>query len=510
MDKKRVLINLTSNILSFIVQLGINFILTPIIVMKVGDAAYGFVGLANNFVSYATIFTIVINSMASRYITVEYVNKKKEEANKYYSSVFFMNVILSILILIFTIIFIININSLLNIPGNLIIDVKMTFVLSFINLALSLFNTVFNIAAFVSNRIDLTSFRNIIGNFIKTLVLIFLFSLFKPKIYYIVLSTVIMTLYLLISNYKLSKKLCPDLIIKKDKFDYNNIKILAKSGIWNSINSLSKTLLTGLDLLIANIFVGPFEMGVLSIAKTIPTAVESLLATFSNTFNPQFVLLYSEGKKEELLKTVNFSLKIIGLIMLVPLAGVIAFGVPFFHLWLPAKTNEEIIKIQILSILSMLPFIVSASNYTLFVLDSVTNKLKRPVIATLVMSISSTITTIILLKVTNLGIYAIAGVSSIYWIFKVFFFNTINAAANIHVKWYTFFLPFIKNLCCFFIILIFFIFINRIITINSWISFGTNMLIFGIIGYIFCFLFLLSKEEKNKLLEKLKLRKARS
>ncbi len=504
MDKKRVLINLVSNILSFIIQLGINFIVTPIIVLKVGDAAYGFVGLANNFVSYANIFTIVINSMASRFITVEYVKDKKDEANKYYSSVFFMNIIMSILIFVVTTIFIMNIDVLLNVPQELLGDVKITFVLSFINLILSLFNTIFNVAAFVSNRIDLSAIRNIAGNLIKTILLILMFVLFRARIYYIVLSTIIMSLFLIISNYRLSKKLCPDLVIKKEFFEFKYVKVLAKSGIWNSINSLSKTLLTGLDLLMANLFVGPVGMGILSIAKTIPTAIENLLATFSNTFNPQFVLLYSKGNKEELIHTVNYSLKIIGLIMLVPLAGIIAFGIPFFHLWLPAKSDQEIINIQILSILSILPFIISASNYTLFVLDSVTNKLKRPVIATFIMSLLSTVTTIILLKITDWGVFAIAGVSSMYWIIKVFFFNTINAAINLNIKWYTFFRPFLKNLLCFSLVLVFYVLINNMIAIYSYFDFILYVGIFGIIGYIFCFLFLLSKNEKDKFLKKLK------
>ena len=506
MDKKRVLINLASNILSFVIQLCINFIITPIIVLKVGDAAYGFVGLANNFVSYATIVTIVINSMASRFITVEYVKNNKESANRYYSSVFYMNLLLSLFILLFTIIFIANINVLLNVPNELLNDVKITFVLSFINLILSLFNTIFNVSAFVKNRIDLSALRNIAGNILKTALLVILFAFFHAKIYFIVLSTVIMTIYLIISNYRLSKKLCSDLVIDKKYFDIKYIKTLAKSGIWNSINSLSKTLLTGLDLLIANLFVGPILMGVLSVAKTIPTAIESLLATFSNTFNPQFVLLYSKGKTDDLIYTVNYSLKIIGLIMLVPLAGVIAFGVPFFHLWLPGKSHNEIIQLQILSILSMLPFIVSASNYTLFVLDSVTNKLKRPVIATFIMSILSTITTILLLKFTDLGIYAIAGVSSFYWIIKVFFFNTINASINLNIKWYTFFPPFFKNLLCFVVVLLFFAFVGNYIVIDSWLKFLISVVFYGLIGYVFCFQFLLSNSEKKALLTKIQIK----
>jgi len=105
MNKKRILTNLISNIISFLVQLCINFILTPIIVVKVGDAAYGFVGLANNFVSYAAIITLVINSMAGRFITIEYVKKNEEKVNQYYSSIFFINAILAIIITIFSAVF---------------------------------------------------------------------------------------------------------------------------------------------------------------------------------------------------------------------------------------------------------------------------------------------------------------------------------------------------------------------------------------------------------------------
>ena len=89
MKKKQVFINLVSNIISFIIHLGISFLLTPVLIKKVGNSAYGFIGLANNFVSYANIFTIVINSMASRFITYETAKNNNEQANKDYSSVFF-------------------------------------------------------------------------------------------------------------------------------------------------------------------------------------------------------------------------------------------------------------------------------------------------------------------------------------------------------------------------------------------------------------------------------------
>ena len=90
--KKRVMINLICNIASFIIQLVINFAISSILVEKVGDAAYGFVGLSTNFISYATIFTAALNSMAGRFVSYEVNQGKVESANKYYSSVFFANI----------------------------------------------------------------------------------------------------------------------------------------------------------------------------------------------------------------------------------------------------------------------------------------------------------------------------------------------------------------------------------------------------------------------------------
>ena len=86
--KKRLFINLTASIVSFFVQLAINFFLSPYLVEHLGDAAYGFIGLANNFVSYASILTVALNSMASRFISIEINRQNHKKANEYYSSIF--------------------------------------------------------------------------------------------------------------------------------------------------------------------------------------------------------------------------------------------------------------------------------------------------------------------------------------------------------------------------------------------------------------------------------------
>ena len=501
MKNKRLLINLISNIISFLLQLGINFILTPIITEKVGDAAYGFIGLANNFVSYATILTVIINSMASRFITLELNKENIKKANKYFSSVLVMDIIMSIIVIIASVGIILNLNLFLDIPENLKFDVQLTFTLAFINLILSIMNTVFSIASFAKNRLDLEAIRNIIANIIKAIFLITVFSIFTPKIYYITIGGVLYSIIIIIANIRLTRKLAPELKYSVKNCDKDSICQLIKSGAWNAINTLGKTLLTGLDLLIANMFVGADAMGILSIAKTIPTSIENLLATISNIFSPQFIMLYSKRKIKELIKVVNFSIKIISFIMIVPLAGFMVFGNDFFSLWLPTKTQTEIQLIQVLSVLSLLPYIISSCNYSLFILDTTTNKLKKPVLATLIMSVISTVVTLIGLKNTKLGIYAVAGISSIFWCIKVFFFNTINAAKNLRVKWYTFYPQYLKNLLVFIIILVLFDLLKKYFIIKSWMKLILVAIIFAILGYGVTFLMLFKKDEKKKILD---------
>ena len=99
-NKKRFVVNMVTQILSFAVNLGINFFLSSYIVNAIGAEVYGFVGLANNFVSYAQIFTVAFNAMLSRFVTVKMVRQEYEDANRYITSVTLCNMAISLILLL--------------------------------------------------------------------------------------------------------------------------------------------------------------------------------------------------------------------------------------------------------------------------------------------------------------------------------------------------------------------------------------------------------------------------
>ena len=94
-EKKSISINLIASIVVLIVNLGINFFLTPYVTGRLGTEAYGFASLASNFVNYATLLTIALNSMSGRFISIAIHKGKEKEADEYFSSVFFHFICLS-------------------------------------------------------------------------------------------------------------------------------------------------------------------------------------------------------------------------------------------------------------------------------------------------------------------------------------------------------------------------------------------------------------------------------
>ena len=77
--EKQLFINLISSAVVLLTDLLINFFLSPYIVKNISVEANGYVQLANNFVTYATLLVTVVNSMAGRFITIAYHSKNYEK-----------------------------------------------------------------------------------------------------------------------------------------------------------------------------------------------------------------------------------------------------------------------------------------------------------------------------------------------------------------------------------------------------------------------------------------------
>ncbi len=510
-SSKQMTINLLASIISFGVNMAINFFLTPYLVQALGTESYGFIGLANNFVQYATIITSALNSMSGRFISIAYHQGDKEKASKLFSSVLVADLFLAGVMLLAAGLFTCYLDVFLDVPQTLIGSVKITFGVTFLTFVISVVTAIFTTATFVKNRLEINSIRDIISNLLKIALIVLLFTCFPPQLYFIALATLASGVFLLLTNITVKKKILPDVQISIKNFKIKYVKIILAAGLWMSLAQLSNALISGVDLLICNLALGATMMGILSIAKTIPHCISSLIATIGGVFAPHYTILYAKNDIKGLVKEVNFTSRILSFILTVPIAGFIAFGYEFYTLWQPSKTPEEIQVIQILSVLTCISYLFTAHTQCMTMLNSVCNKLKLPVLVALGVGVAGIAITVFVINFYDLGdnnVYVIAGTSSVLMSLRAFFFIPIYSAHLLKQKLTSFFPSMLRGWLTFFVLVAIFSVIRNVIALNSWLVFAGVCLLAAIIGYAVSIPIMFSFSEiktlKSKFLKKLK------
>ncbi len=494
---KKMMVNLLSSLVVFLSNMAINFFLSPFIVKNIGVEANGFVQLANNFVSYATLIVSIINSMAGRFITIEIHKGNVKKANTYYTSVFFANLTLLALFFIPSVLLIWNLESIIDIPQYLCADVKLLFVFIFMNFLVGLAVPMWSTSTFITNNLYLTSLGTMLSSILRVISIAGMFAFFEPKVWYVGFTGVLLLLFSVIWNFFVKRKLTPELRIKKKSFEIKSVFELITAGVWNSISSLGVILLSGLDLLICNVFIGSIEMGILSLSKTIPNIISNLSTTICNIFAPELTINYAKGNSDRLRKDLRNAMDITGILITIPLAVFFVFGDSFFELWVPTQNAK---LLQSLSALAIIGYIFTSGTQVLYNVFVTVNKVRINSIMLILSGAVSTILVFICLNTTNLGIYAVAGVSSFVNLIRNMCFTVPITAKYLNFKWYTFFPQVIKSILSVVCMLFVGYLIKWFILPYSWISLIVVCGVTAILGFIINIFVVLNSEERNKLL----------
>ncbi len=432
MDKKRLAINMSAQLLVFIINLGISFVLTAVIDSSIDDA-YGFTKTANDIVTWAQIVVSALNTMASRFITIQLHKKDHQGANEYFSSVFYANLMMAGIFLVPAICVVMFLNHLFQVPGGILRDVQMLWGFVFLNFFVSIITSVFGVTTYSLNRLELTSLATIVSELVRVSILFVTYRFFPAHLWYVGLGSVAATVVVAFANRRFTRRLLPQIHIGFKYFRWQKVRELISLGAWNSVTRLGQVLLDGLDTVIANVFINAAAMNSLSIAKQIPTMLSSLMGTVVGVFTPSITIAYAKENKQELLDIIKSSNRIMIFMMSIPIAFVVAYGRAFFSLWMSWRDDQELL--YRLAVLSMAVLFVSASIQVLYHVFIITKKVR---VNSLVMVGSGAVTTAIvfvLLQATDLGLYVIAGVSTVIGLLRNLTFTPIYAAKCLELKW---------------------------------------------------------------------------
>ena len=493
------IINLITQVAVIVAQMVISLFLTPVVLDKMGAEAYGFVGLVNNFVSYVAVVTVALNSLAGRFITIAHHSGDKEGAESYYSSVFFANCVMAIAVLVGSMVFAVNIRSLVEVSPGLVGDLQIMILLAFLNCALGLIVVVFGIAAFIKNQLYLNSIAQLVSSVIRAVLLCILFLAVAPHMWYYAAAAVTASLVFLALQVWTSRRVAPEYRVRVSNFSFSRVVEIVKSGVWVSVESINKLLLTGLDLWISNLFVGAYQMGVFSVAKTVPNALLSVSNSLASLFYPKCAELYAKKNSDELVAQFGFAMRFTAAVMIVPLMGLIVYGLYFYKLWLPGRDGAELVLVQMLSVLTIISLVASALVEPLYYANTLANKIKGSVLITLGFSILVLAIELSMLAISSSnGLYIIASVSSIVMVVRHCLVQPIYAAHVLGLRRITFFRPLGKEICGLFLVLVTFLIISVVLPFSSWIEFACSCLLSAVVGYAEVLFLLFDREERRR------------
>ena len=401
--------NVASAICTLGVQMAVSFFLSSYLVATLGEAANGFTQLANNFVSYASLVTLAFNSMGSRFISAAYHRGRVGDSVAYYSTLIVCNAILCLVFLPVAWAVVGNLGSIVDMGDADPFDVGLLFAFVFANFGVNMFVSLFCSAMFVANKVYIQNAINLVRNVLNAALLVFVFGFFEARVSYVSLVALVLTLVCAPVCYAVKRKVVPELRFSLRAFSGRSVRELTSSGIWNTVNQCGNIMTTGLDLLFANLFVGASPMGVLSVAKTVPAAISTLAATINSNLEPELVIVYAKEGVEGLWRRLKLDMRLSNLIVAAPIGVFCALAPEFYELWMPSLDSMELTVLSVLTISNFIPWAGPQVTYNVF---TVTNRLRVNSITFMVGAVLNVALVLLALNFTDLGVYAIAGMSA--------------------------------------------------------------------------------------------------
>ncbi len=409
-SSKRVAFNMICSAAAHGLSAGIAFVITPFLVARVGLEAYGFYPIAAELSAFFGLFCGVVNSTASRYITVEDARGNPHEARRYFSGVFFANVLLCLILLLPMGLFVAFTDRILSVPEGMVGELRIFFSLVLATVPINALASAFGSAYSVSNRLDLRSAQDFIVVLLKAAVLFGLLGGgFSSSIISIGVAMLISTVTGAVIQILMCRRLCPELHPSLHDVSLAHFRRVAVSGFWYTLDRLGAFLMTGGLLLVSNMLFTAEGVGVYSVSVTATRALSGVLLMLSGVFLPVTAKRFARGENDRLRKDVIRDQKVTGFFAAIGVAFAIGFCDEFFVLWL----ENDSLLLRTLTVVSLIPVVAIATALPLVNLGVVMNRMRRLSLMFVGGSLLTLATVILVSCFTRAGVLGVAIISAL-------------------------------------------------------------------------------------------------
>ncbi|HMK47165.1 MAG TPA: hypothetical protein VK436_11120 [Methanocella sp.] len=500
-------INLIANIAYFALNFIVGMTLVPYFIMTLGEG-YSLVGLAVSITLYVTLIILSLNTVVSRFLTVDLQKNDYKSANKTFNTAIFGLSALIILMIPIVIIIAYSIPNIFNIPDGQDNNVRLLFLGVFAAFLINIWTGNFNVQLFAMNRIDLQIIVNTTTFLTQNGLIILFFYLYHPSLAYIGIAYPIGAICASIVSITFAKRICPYLRISPSSFDFSQLKTLFDMSTWSIIDQLGNLLFLQIDMIIVNrLFFHTVAVpyyAVLSMAAI----MRSIATTVAGVLVPTVYTYYAKKQTDTLIKVVVSAVKVMGIFMALPIGLLCGFSVQVLTIWLDSMgkpigfTPADFAPLLVLMAFHLT---INMSVLPLFSINYAYNKIKVPGIVTLVLGAGNftfaaalPLAMIYVFNMQDIAFYGVAAAGSIVLTLRNGIFIPWYAAKVMGIKPTAFFKSLMTGVICTIVVAVTSFAVGQLISITS---FATLIPIGGVIGLVYLLLawkFALSSSERGQ------------
>ena len=422
--KRRLLANISTNIMVVLVSVMIGIWLTPYLIRHLGVSVYGMIPLVSSFTTYFSLFTMSISNAVSRFVAIHLDRGELEDSNIYFNSALSALLVLCGVLLIPVIILSFSFSRLFQIPAGFETATNWLFFFVILSSFVTAVTSPFLVSTFVTHRFDLSNIVQMLSRFLQVAILVLCFTYLSPSLRYVGLSYCGMALFSLVFSIALTRRLTPQLQVKKKLFDWGALREMGRMSTWIAVNQAGALLYLSVSFIVINLFLGPEQCGRYAPVALWVTLLALLGATISNVFAPIAYDYIARDKIDVLALQMRRSTKFIGLIMGLPVGLLCGLSTPILKRWL----GPSFADLGPLVWLLIGPWLVSIAVRPMFSIYRGLDKMRVPAIVTLVGGVVNVLLSILLVRYTDLGIYGVALSMLLCLTGKNFFFTPTYAA----------------------------------------------------------------------------------
>ncbi len=336
--------------LAFAFNVGVSFFLSPFIVHRLGNTAYGIWVLLGSLVGYMGLLDLGVRGAVMRYVARHHARHEDEEAGRIASAGLVIFGAAGLVGLSASAVVAVLLDRIFKIPADIVPVARAVVLIGGLNIATSLISGVFGGTVAAMQRFDLSSITDIVVGAIRTLAIVLalyagagLLGLALVQLGCTALQGAI--------QYAITRRLYPQLRLRLRGVDRTRILTIMTFSIFSSLLQVSGLLIFSADSIVIGTFLPVATITFFAIAASLTDYTRSILSAISQTITPRASALEGVGASGELERVIVRTAALATYIALPVTLTFIVRGHSFLGLWMgPSYADQSGRVLTILSV----------------------------------------------------------------------------------------------------------------------------------------------------------------